>query len=120
MGENAINHSKKLNETLILLDRECCKVNTEELDWRIYHMIPAGSCISLADLAAASGLSLDEIEPIVARLERYLLIERSGDAIRGLSFGESLIRCQVKYDRDLPFIIENGVIKPGNGGDNET
>ena len=43
--------------------------------------------------------------------KRYLLIERDGDKLRALNFGESLIRCQVKYSDDLPYTIENGVIR---------
>jgi len=31
--------------------------------------------------------------------------------VRLLSIQESLIECQCRYTRDLPFTIENGVIK---------
>ena len=49
--------------------------------------------------------------PYLHRLERYLLIERTEGKLRVLNFGEALIHCQVKYSQNLPYTIENGVIK---------
>lgn len=73
-------------------------------------MIPAAP-IPVRDLAEASGFDPAVVETSLARLERYCLIERCGNSVRLLSFGESLIRNQMKYEEGLPFIIENGVIK---------
>ncbi len=51
------------------------------------------------------------MEDSLARLERYCLIERNGSQVRMLTFGEALVSNQFRYEKDLPFIIENGVIK---------
>jgi uncharacterized Zn finger protein len=62
-------------------------------------------------LVTASGLDPCVVDASLERLERYLLIERTEGKLRVLNFGEALIRCQVKYSQDLPYTIENGVIK---------
>ncbi len=77
----------------------------------IYHIIARESGATTEKLATVSGLDATAVESSLARLQQALLIERTGDAVRALSFGESLIRTQVKYSDDLPFIMENGVIK---------
>jgi len=86
-------------------------VKEEDADWVIYHLIVKESSISAGDLVMASGLDPGDVDASLKRLERYLLIERTEGSVRALSFGESLIRCQVKYAKDLPYTIENGVIK---------
>ncbi|MDD1703247.1 MAG: MarR family transcriptional regulator [Methanoregula sp.] len=83
----------------------------EDIDWTIYHLIPGGSEISRDELARKSGFDTAVVAASLDRLTRYLLIERTGDSARLLSIGESLIKCQTKYDKSLPFVIENGVIK---------
>jgi hypothetical protein len=45
------------------------------------------------------------------RLDHNLLINRTGSEVRVLSVGESLIKCQAKYDNELPYVFEDGVIK---------
>jgi predicted transcriptional regulator len=86
-------------------------VKEEDVDWRLYHLIPVAAPISVAGLAAASGFDPVTIETSLTRLERSCLVERSGNSVRLLSFGEALIRNQIKYDEDLPITLENGVIK---------
>ncbi len=83
----------------------------EDADWVIYHLIAKEPSISVEGLVTASGLDPCDVDASLKRLERYLLIERTDGNVRALSFGEALIRCQVKYSKDLPYIIENGVIK---------
>ena len=83
----------------------------EDADWRVYHLIPPGASTTAAALAEQSGLDPSVIEDSLSRLERSCLIERDGDSVRMLNFGEALIRNQCKYEKDLPFIIENGVIR---------
>jgi len=52
------------------------------------------------------------------RLEHHLLIRRSGETVCLLSIQESLIACRCRHTKDdLPFVIENGVIKAKRGGD---
>ena len=83
----------------------------EDVDWLVYHQLPEGNSVTANALAAGCGLGMPEVEASLTRLERSCLIERTGSVVRLLSFGEALIRNQVKYEEDLPFTIENGVIK---------
>ena len=83
----------------------------EDADWLIYHLIVKEPSGSAEDLVTASGLDTGAVEDSLRRLERYLLIERTEGNVRALSFGEALIRCQILYAKDLPYTIENGVIK---------
>ena len=83
----------------------------EDADWLIYHLLVKEPSISAEDLVTASGLDPSTVDASLKRLERYLLIERTEGNVRALTFGEALIRCQIKYSKDLPFIIEDGVIK---------
>jgi hypothetical protein len=86
-------------------------VKQEDADWRVYHQIPPNQPMTPGELAEKCGLELPALEDSLARLERYCLVERNGSTVRMLNFGEALIRNQVKYEKDLPFTIENGVIK---------
>jgi hypothetical protein len=86
-------------------------VKEEDVDWLVYHRIPENASVTADALAAGCGLGIPEVEASITRLERSCLIERSGGSVRLLSFGEALIKNQVKYEEDLPFTIENGVIK---------
>jgi hypothetical protein len=86
-------------------------VKEEDADWLIYHLIVNEPAIMVERLVVLSGLDSVMVNASLKRLERYLLIERDRDKLRALNFGESLIRCQVKYSEDLPYTIENGVIK---------
>ena len=84
----------------------------EDADWLIYHIIAKQPSVSADALVTASGLDASAVDASLKRLERYLLIECREGNVRALSFGEALILCQVKYSDDLPYTIENGVIKP--------
>jgi hypothetical protein len=86
-------------------------VKEEDRDWLVYHQLPEGAEVALETLATRCGLGVPEVETSLARLERSCLVERNGSSVRLLSFGEALIRNQMKYEEDLPFTIENGVIK---------
>ena len=83
----------------------------EDTDWLVYHLIAKESPATVERLISESGLGTGAIEASLLRLERYLLVERNPGVVRVLSFGEALIRCQLKYEDDLPYCIENGVIK---------
>lgn len=84
----------------------------EDADWLIYHLLVKEPSISTEeDLVTASGLDPSAVDASLKRLERYLLIEQVEGTVRVLSFGEALIRCQIKYSKDLPYTMENGVIK---------
>ena len=90
---------------------ECIQVKQEDADWRIYHAIPPNTSTSPEALIQTCGLAPDIVEESLARLERYCLISRNDTEVRVLSFGEALINNQIQYDKDLPYTIENGVIK---------
>ena len=83
----------------------------EDMDWLVYHRIPEGASVTADVLTAGSGLGIPEVEASLARLERSCIVERTGSSVRLLSFGEALIKNQLKYDEDLPFTMENGVIR---------
>ncbi|WP_292517783.1 MarR family transcriptional regulator [Methanoculleus sp.] len=84
----------------------------EDLDWAVYHGIPQTGSITVEDLAAATGLEPGAVTASLERLEHYLLVRRTGDTVRLLSIQESLIECQCRYTADdLPFVIENGVVR---------
>jgi hypothetical protein len=86
-------------------------VKEADVDWLVYHQLPAGAPVAPDILADRCGLAMPEVEASLVRLERSCLVERTGNTVRLLSFGEALIRNQCKYEKDLPFVIENGVIK---------
>jgi len=90
---------------------ECIQVKQEDADWRIYHLIPPNTSTCAETLIAQTGLAPEIVEESLARLEHYCLINRNGTEIRVLSIGESLITNQILYDKDLPYTIENGVVK---------
>ena len=84
----------------------------EDLDWTVYHCIPENGSITTPDLVAATGFEPGAVMASLERLEHYLLVRRSGDGVRLLSIQESLIECQCRHTtEDLPFVIENGVIR---------
>ena len=86
-------------------------MNAEDLDWLIYHRLPENGALAETDLAADLGLDAVTVGASLERLQRSCLIERLDGKVRMLSFGEALIRNQCKYEEDLPYVIENGVIK---------
>jgi len=86
-------------------------VKEEDVDWLVYHQLPEGAPVTKEALAAKCGLAVPDLEASLTRLERSCLVECTGGSVRLLSFGEALIHNQLKYEEDLPFTIENGVIK---------
>ncbi|MDD3857546.1 MAG: MarR family transcriptional regulator [Methanoculleus sp.] len=87
-------------------------MHEEDLDWAVYRRISETGDSTVEDLVAATGFEPGAVTASLERLERYLLIRRSGDAVRLLSIQESLIECQCRHTREgLPFVIENGVIR---------
>jgi len=79
----------------------------EDLDWEVYHLIVADPTRDVGFLAAYLHCSPDDIRGSFGRLERALLIEREeGGRVHILSVQEILLRCQARYSRDFPFVIE--------------
>ena len=83
----------------------------EHIDWLIYHLIEPTGPVTLDELAHKSSLDPATVTMSILRLEKNLLVEQCEGRVRMLSLGESLIRCQVRYDPDLPYTIEHGVIR---------
>ncbi len=83
----------------------------EEIDWLVYHIVIRQDLIDVSELARASGLDRGTLEASLRRLENNLLVEQRTGEVKALSVNEALIRCQIKYDASLPYMIENGVIK---------
>lgn len=86
-------------------------MNEQDLDWQVYHLLLKDPDQGMAGLAGTTGCSIDEIESSLRRLEAAYLIEREGDKIRVPSIQEILLRCQARYDLNLPFIVEKGIIR---------
>jgi Mn-dependent DtxR family transcriptional regulator len=86
-------------------------VKDEHIDWLIYHLIEPTGSVTLDELAHTSGLDPAMVTMSILRLENSLLVEQCEGRVRTLSFGESLIRCQVRYDPDLPYTIDHGIIR---------
>ena len=53
-------------------------------------------------LSDESGLDTAVVASSLDRLDRYLLIDRTGGKIRALSVGEALVKCHAKNDKTLP------------------
>lgn len=84
----------------------------EDLDWAVYHYIAADPTRDPEKLAECLRCPVDDIQSSLERLERAFLIERGKEGkIRVLSVHEMLIRCQAKYRKDFPFVVEGGVIR---------
>jgi hypothetical protein len=86
-------------------------VKPEDTDWLVYHRIPENRTITEEDLVSACGLDAGSVAASLARLETSCLVDRPNGNVRVLNFGEALLKNQCKYEKDLPYVIENGVIK---------
>ena len=82
----------------------------EDLDWQVYHLVIDGPGISFSELASRTGIEEDAIRSSACRLVSGLLVEIRGDMVHALSIQEALLRCQCKYDKSLPYTIENGIV----------
>ncbi len=83
----------------------------EDVDWIVYHRLPEAAEVTETELASGCELDAATLAESLLRLERSCLIERCNGKVRMLTFGEALIKNQCKYEKDLPYTIENGVIK---------
>ena len=99
------------NNNLIRHYEECIKMKDEDTDWLIYHLVAQQPSSTTDGLVSASGLDLSAVEKSLERLERNLLIEQGDGRVRVLAIGEALLLCQIKNSKDLPYCIENGVIR---------
>ena len=86
-------------------------MNAEDTDWLVYHRLPENGPVAEPELAEQCGVDAATLRDSLVRLERSCLVERLDGTVRMLNFGEALLRNQCKYENDLPYTIENGVIR---------
>ncbi len=84
-------------------------MKSEDVDWKLYHLIPEGERVSVAQLAVQSGFTEDVIRSSLARLECSFLISVQNDTAALCSIEDFIMGSQLQED-DL-FTIENGIIK---------
>ena len=87
-------------------------VKPEDLDWIVYHRILAGKASDMGAVIRETGCTPEEAEESIRRLVSYFLIDSVGDRYQALSVSDMFLRSQCKYANDMPFVIENGVVKP--------
>jgi DNA-binding MarR family transcriptional regulator len=83
----------------------------EEQDWAVYCCIAQNPGSHPKDLAEQVGIDAAAIEASLSRLERGLLVTETGGLYRVASIGESILRCRLRYERDLPLVYKDGVIR---------
>jgi hypothetical protein len=97
--------------TLIRHHEECITMKDEDTDWLIYHLVAQQPYWTTDGLVSASGFEMSAVEKSLGRLEQDMLLEREDGRVRVLAVGESLLLCQTKNAKDLPYCIEQGVIR---------
>jgi hypothetical protein len=86
-------------------------VNEQDLDWQVYHLLLKDPDQGMDGLAQMTRCGIEEIAASLKRLEAACLIEQDGEGFRVPSIQEIILRCQARYDRDSPFVIEGGIIR---------
>jgi DNA-binding IclR family transcriptional regulator len=89
----------------------------EDLDWRVYCFLAQNPDSAPEDLARTIGLDPAATQAALSRLEHRLLVSRHGGRYRVASLGESILRCNLRYARDLPLVFEDGVIRMKKDGE---
>lgn len=103
--------SKLEVKSYILASAQCIHVKEEDLDWLVYHLITGYNGATCAGLVKATGCTEPVIEASLDRLENYMLVEREDLWFRPLSPIEMMVKCQSRYDKSSPIVIEHGVIR---------
>jgi hypothetical protein len=85
-------------------------VKDEDLDWMVYHILSNGKTTE-ESIVRETGFSPGDIKESLNRLKSNLLIDCKGDSYDILSIPEMLFRCQCRYEKDTPLVIDNGIIK---------
>ncbi|MCU0629573.1 MAG: MarR family transcriptional regulator [Methanoregulaceae archaeon] len=86
-------------------------VKDEDLDWIVYHYLSDTGAQTEEAIVRETGLPAGDIHTSLTRLKVNLLIECRDGLYDVLSIPEMLFRCQCRYEKESPVIIENGVIK---------
>lgn len=86
----------------------------EDVDWKIYHLIPDGETVPISELAEKSCLDEETVRASLARLEKSRLVMVKGDAACPLSITDFIFASQLAStpaEDECGIYIENGVIK---------
>jgi len=86
-------------------------VKDEDLDWIVYHILSDKGAKTEEALVRETGLPLGDISASLLRMKSNLLIDCRDGCYDVISIPEMLFRCECRYGRDAPVIIEDGVIK---------
>ncbi len=82
-----------------------------EVDWDIYHRIVCNQANTVSGIEEVCGFSSDMVRASVDRLKHYLLIKEENGLLHPLGLEEMLLSCRIRHEQDLPFTIEDGVIR---------
>ena len=86
----------------------------EDIDWKIYHLIPDGTSVPIAELAEKTCLDEETVRASLSRLEKSRLIMVRGEIACPLSITDFIFASQLANapaEDDCGIYIENGVIK---------
>jgi hypothetical protein len=86
-------------------------VKDEDLDWIVYHILSDKGAKTEVSLVQETGLPAGDISASLLRLKSNFLIDCRDGCYDVISIPEMLFRCQCRYEKDIPVIIEDGVIK---------
>jgi DNA-binding Lrp family transcriptional regulator len=90
----------------------------EDIDWLCYMTLSRGATsATVQEIADATGFPEEAVAASAERLVRAMLVQRRGDRVELLSIQDSLLLCQARYGKDVPFVIEDGVIKARRADD---
>lgn len=87
----------------------------EDIDWKIYHLLPDGVPTQITDLMEQTGLDEETVRSSLARLEKSCLVMVEGNFASPLSITDFFLAKQLtefqKVEDDMGIFLENGVIK---------
>jgi hypothetical protein len=86
-------------------------VKDEDLDWIVYHVLSGKGAKTEETIVRETGFPAGDIRASLTRMESNLLIECREGNYDVLSIPDMLFRCQCRYAKDSPVVIEDGVIR---------
>lgn len=92
------------------------RVREESLDWEVFHTIATAGIMPIEEVADRCEITHEEAMGSVERLSCALLVKVEAGSVQALSFQESLLRCQARYDPAFALIFEGGLVRVRNPG----
>lgn len=83
----------------------------EDIDWKLFHMVPEKDSVTITELCENSGFEKEVVVDSLKRLERSCLLSVNGEKVCANSIQDFLMLGEIKNDTDSLIEIENGVIK---------